>query len=105
MKHIQYICIDEMSFIGPKLVVQIFYSLAFMQIEIWLRVFQKKTNYSFDNWSIIIVSDLGQVLLVMDKPIYARETIETCLWTNFTTLIILQTVFRKKGNHVAQVHF
>ena len=85
MKHIQYILIDEMSFIGPKL---------FVQIEIHLHEFFPKTNnHSFNNRSIIIVGDLGQLPPVMDRPIYARETLGKCLWTNFTTVIILETIF------------
>ena len=51
MKHIQYILIDEMRFIGPNL---------FVQIEIPLReCFPETNNHSFRNQSIILVGDLG----------------------------------------------
>ena len=56
-----------MRFIGPKI---------FVQIEIHLRKwFPKTNNHSFDNRSIILVGDLGQLPLVMDNPIYAGETL------------------------------
>ena len=58
MKHIQYILIDEMSFIGPKL---------FVQIDSRLReCFLEKNNHSFGNRSIFLVGDLGQLPPVMD---------------------------------------
>ena len=94
-KHIQYILIDEMSFIGPKF---------FVQIESRLHeCFPENNNYSFDNRSIIIVDDLGQLPLVMDKPIYAKATLGKCLWIDFTTVIILETIFHQKGTDVAQL--
>ena len=84
-KHIQYILIDEMSFIGPNL---------FMQIEIRLcEFFLETNNHSFGNQSIIIVGDFGQLPPMMDRPIYAEETLGKCLWIDFSTIIILETIF------------
>ena len=97
MKHIQYIVIDEMSFIGPKL---------FVQIESRLHECCPETNkHSFDNQSIILVGDLGQLPPVMERPIYAGETLGKCLWTYFTTIIILEIVFRQMGTDVTQLCF
>ena len=73
MKHIQYILIDEMSFIGPKLFVDIESRLC--------ECFPETNNHSFGNRSIILVGDLGQLPPVMDRPIYAGETMGKCLWT------------------------
>ena len=85
MKHIQYILIDEMSFIGPKL---------FVQIESRLReCFPEKNNHSFGNRSIILVGDLGQLPHVMGKPLNAGATLGNHLWIEFITVIILDTIF------------
>ena len=97
MKHIQYILIDEISFIGPKL---------FMQIESHLReCFPKTNNHSFDNRSIILVGYLGQIPPLMDMPIYAGETLGKCLWKDFTSVIILETILWKMGTDVTQLRF
>ena len=97
MKHIQYILIDEMSFIGPKL---------FMQIEIPLcDCFPETNNHSFKNRSIIRVGDLGQLPPVMGRPIYARETLGKCLWKDFTSVIILEIILWKMGTDVTQLCF
>ena len=67
MKPIQYILIDEMNFIEPKL---------FVQIESHLReLFLETNDHSFDNWSIILVGNLGQLLPVMD-----RKDMQEKLW-------------------------
>ena len=51
MRHIRYILIDEMSFLGSRL---------FMQIDARLReAFQDKNNCPFGGRSIILVGDLG----------------------------------------------
>jgi ATP-dependent DNA helicase PIF1 len=98
MKHIHYILIDEMSFIGSRL---------FVQIESRLReAFPKKKNhYSFGSCSIILVGDLGQLPPVMDKPLYARETPGRSLWTTFTTVVKLETIFWQQGISVTQSRF
>jgi len=67
MEHIQYILVDEMSFIGHKL---------FMQIEACLHEFiLEKNTYLFENQSLILVGNLGQLPPMMNKPIYAGETL------------------------------
>ena len=89
MKHIQYILIDKMSFIGPKMFVQIDSRLH--------ECFPKKNNCSFRNCSIILVGDLGQLPPVMDKPLYAGETLGNRLWIEFRTIIILETLLQQGG--------
>jgi hypothetical protein len=85
MKHIHYILIDEMSFIGSRL---------FVQIESRLReAFPERNHCSFGYRSIILVGDLGQLPPVMDKPLYAGTTPGRSLWTTFTTVIKLETIF------------
>jgi hypothetical protein len=65
MKHIRYVLIDEMSFIGTKL---------FMHIEILLReAFLENNNFPFSHCFIILVGDLAQLPPVMDTPLYAGQ--------------------------------
>ena len=56
-------------------------------------------------WSIILVGDLGQLPHVMDMTIYAGETMGKCLWTKFTSVIILETIFHQMGTDVTQLRF
>jgi hypothetical protein len=92
MKHIHYVLIDEMSFIWPKL---------FVQIESCLcEAFLENNNFPFGHCSIILVNDLGQLSPVMDTPLYARETPSKSLWNSFTTIVTLQTIFHQQGQDV-----
>ena len=78
----------------------------FMQIESHLHeCFPETNNHSFDNRSIILVGYLGQLPPVMDRPIYVGETLGKYLWTEFTTVIILETIFRQMGIDVTQLRF
>jgi len=82
MKHIRYVLIDEMSFIRPKL---------FVQIEIRLReAFPETNNFPFSHFSIILVGDLRQLRLIMDTPLYTGETPGMSLWNSFTVVATLQ---------------
>jgi ATP-dependent DNA helicase PIF1 len=97
MKHIRYVLIDEMRFIGPKL---------FVQIESRLReAFPETNNFPFDHCSIILVGDLGQLPPVMDIPLYTCATPGRSLWNSFTTVVTLQTSFHQQGQDIQQVQF
>ena len=67
MKPIQYILTDEMNFIEPKLFVHIESRLC--------ELFLETNDHSFDNWSIILVGNLGQLPPVMD-----RQDMQEKLW-------------------------
>ena len=41
----------------------------------------------------------------MDMPIYAGETLGKCLWKDFTSVIILETILWKMGTDVTQLRF
>ena len=84
-----------MSFIGPKLFVQLTGACVSASQK-------RKKNHSFDNRSIILVGDLGQPPPVMDKPLYAGATLGNRLWIEFRTVIILQTLFRQTGTDGTQ---
>ena len=72
MRHIRYVLIDEMSFIGPSL---------FIQIDSRLHeAFPKNKSTPFGGRSIILVGDLGQFPPVRDKPMYAGKTTGKVLW-------------------------
>jgi ATP-dependent DNA helicase PIF1 len=103
MKHIHYILIDEMRFIGSRLL----YKLKVVVVRHFLKKKKKKkkNHYSFGYCSIILVGDLGQLPPVMEKPLYAGETPGRSLWTTFTTVIKLETIFRQQGISVTQSCF
>ena len=97
MIHICYVLIDEMSFIGPKLL---------MQIESRLHeAFPENNNFSFSHCSISLVGDLGQLPPIMDTHLYAREILGRSLWNTFTTVVTLQILFRQQGQDEEQIHF
>lgn len=67
MRHISYVLIDEMSFIGPRL---------FIKIDSRLReAFPEINGCRFGGTSMILVGDLGNLPSVKDKPLYAGITI------------------------------
>jgi hypothetical protein len=77
MRHIRYILIDGMSFIRPRL---------FIQIDSRLReAFPENKSSPFGGRSIILVGDLGQLPPAKDKPLYAGNTIGKVLWKNSTS--------------------
>ena len=93
LKHIRYILIDEMSFIGPKLLHQVDQRLR--------EAFPLKRNFPFGGCSIILVGDLGQLPPVKDIPLYAGTSYGTALWNTFTTVITLDKIFRQQGQNSA----
>lgn len=68
MKDTQYIIIDEMSFIGSKLFVQIDRHTC--------EGFSENNNYIVGYWSTLLIGHRGQLTLVMDKPMYTRQLLE-----------------------------
>jgi ATP-dependent DNA helicase PIF1 len=85
MRHIRYILIDEMSFLGPRL---------FIQIDSRLReAFPDNKSSPFGGRSIILVGDLGQLPPVRDKPLYASNIAGKVLWNKFNIVVTLDTIF------------
>ena len=83
--HIRYILIDEMSFIGPKML---------NQIDAQLRWdFPSNCTIPFGGCSIILVGDFRQLPHVKDIPMYTGSSIGTTLWRTFDTFIMLETIF------------
>ena len=89
MRHVKYVLIDEMSFIGRNLLTSIDSRLR--------QAFPKNSYVPFGGRSIILVGDLGQLPPVMDKPIYASDGQVKGLWNSFTTVVTLDTLFRQDG--------
>ena len=86
-----------MSFIGPRL---------FIQIDSRLReAFLEKRSVPFGGRSLILVGDLGQLPPVIDKPLYVGNTAGRVLWKYFTKVVTLDTVFRQQGTDPNQVKF
>ena len=61
MRFVKYILIGEMSFIGRNLLTQIDARLC--------QAFPEDANVPYGGRSIILVSDLGHLPPVMDKPL------------------------------------
>ncbi|XP_059065785.1 uncharacterized protein LOC131857361 [Cryptomeria japonica] len=97
LKHIKYILIDEMSFLGPKLLLKIDNRLR--------QAFPNNQHDSFGGVSMILVGYLAQLPLVMDKPIYASHSTALSLWHSFTIVITLDTIFRQQGASIRQQQF
>jgi len=97
IKHVKYILIDEMSFIGHKMLEHIDYCLH--------EGFLENSNICFGGRSIILVGDLGQLPPVMDRPPYASDNHAKLLWQRFKTIITLDTVFRQEGDTEDQKRF
>jgi ATP-dependent DNA helicase PIF1 len=97
LKHIRYILIDEMSFIGPTL---------FSHIDKCLReAFPLHKNTPFGGFSIILIGDLDQFPPIKDIPLYASASHGSTLWCSFNTMITLQTIFCQQGDDPSQVTF
>ena len=71
IQHIHYILIDEMSFIGPKMLTQIDACL--------LQSFPSHCIIPFGGCSMILLGDLRQFPPVKDIPMYAGSSIGTAL--------------------------
>lgn len=97
LHHVEYILIDEISFIGLKML---------SRIDDRLReALPLHRNAPFDNHSIIFVGDLGQLLPMKDIPLYVGTSCGTALWCNFDTFITLSIVFCQRGANLSQVTF
>jgi len=97
MCNIEYILIDEMNFIGPKLFTKIDSHL--------LEAFPHKKHQCFGGVSIILIGDLAQLSPVMDKPIYASHSTARMLWETFTIIITWETILHQGGDSQAQKMF
>jgi len=89
MKHVKYILIDEMSFIGRNML---------MHIDSRLRqAFPHNKEVPFGGISIIFVGDLGQLRPIIERPTYACEGHAKELWNLFTNVVTLDTIFKQDG--------
>ena len=95
LKHVKYIMIDEMSFIGRNLLQNIDKRLQ--------QAFPKNEKVIFGGRSIILVGDLGQLPPILDEIIYACERIAKELWNSFTT-VTLDTKMEKEINKYIFIH-
>ena len=97
MRHIKYILIDELSFIGRKLLTY---------IDVRLRqAFLENSNVPFGGRSNILVGDLGQLSPIMDIPTYACDGPAKEVWKTFRTIVTLDIVLRQNGQSNDQKRF
>ncbi|XP_059068265.1 ATP-dependent DNA helicase pfh1-like [Cryptomeria japonica] len=96
-KQLQYILIDETSFLVPKLLLRIDNRLR--------QALPHRQHKPFGGVSIILVGDLGQLPPMMDKPLYASHSIALALWGSFQTVVTLDTSFRQQGASYIQQQF
>ena len=76
-----------MSFIGPRL---------FIQIDSRLQeAFPEKMSVPFGGRSLILVRDLGQLPPVRDKPLDVGNMSGRVLWKDFRKVFTLDTIFRQ----------
>ena len=83
-----------MSFIGPKMLTQIYACLR--------QAFPSHYTILFGGCSIILVGGFGQFPLVKDIPMYVVSFVGTTLWCTFYTFIALETIFRQQVNSPSQ---
>lgn len=97
MRHIRHILIEEMSFIGPRLCIQ---------IDSHLReAFPENKDYPFGGSFIILVGDLGKLPLVKDKPLYVGIINRNFLWESFSIVVTLDKIYMQQGDNLRQVYF
>lgn len=97
LKDIRYILIDEMSFIGPKLLLKIGSRLN--------EAFPHHKHSYFGGVSMIRIGDLTQLPPIMDKPIYTSHSNAITLWNQFTTIIALKKMFCQQGESLKHSEF
>ena len=86
-----------MSFIGPRLFIQIDYRLC--------EAFPENKSTPFGGRSIILVGDLGQLPPIRDKPMYVGKTTSKVLWEKFNIVVTLDTIFRQQCDDPKQSSF
>ena len=97
MRHVQYILIDEMIFVGPTL---------FVQVDSCLHeAFPKNKDCPFGGRSIILVGDLAQLPPIKDKSLYAGQTTGKFLWESFNNVVGLDKIFRHEGDDPRKAYF
>lgn len=89
MYYIRYILIDEMSFIGRKLLERIGMRLH--------EAFPNHNQIPFGGRSIMLFDDLGQLPLVKGIPMYGSISNGGILWRSFTKFITLSKIFHQIG--------
>ena len=95
--HVTYILINEMSFIGPKIL---------SQIDDRLReVFPSYQNVPFTNQPFILVGKLGKLPLMKDISMYVDTSRDNALWHNLYMVITLSTIFHQQGTNPLQITF
>lgn len=97
LKDIRYILIDEMSFIGLKLLLKIDSQLH--------KAFPHHKHSYFGGISMILIGDLTQLPPIMDKPIYTSHSNAITLWNQFTTIITLKMMFLQQGESLKKSQF
>ncbi|XP_057832940.2 ATP-dependent DNA helicase pfh1-like [Cryptomeria japonica] len=96
-RHVKCLLIDEMSFLGPKLLLKIDNRLH--------QAFLDKQHEAFGGLSMILVGDLGQLPPIMDKLAYASHSTALNLWQSFTIVVTLHTIFRQQGTSIKKQEF
>ena len=97
LKYIKYIIIDEMSFLGPKLLLKIVSRLR--------EALPHRKYVHFGGVSVIFFGDLAQLPLVMDKWIYTSNLTTKLIWDQFTIVATLQTIFQQERETTTQDFF
>lgn len=96
-KSIGYILINEMSFIGPKLL---------LKIDSRLReTFPYKTHLYFGGLPMVFFGYLAKLPPIMDMPIYTSCVGAQLLWENFTIVATLEMLYHKQRDSGQQMHF
>lgn len=96
-KHLFYILIDEMSFLGPQLLIKVDNRLR--------QAFPTRHHEPFAGLSVVLVGNLGQLPPIMEKPLYASHSTMLTLWHSFTDVITLDVSFRQQGLSPSQIQF
>lgn len=96
-KHINYILIDEMSFLGSKLLLKI-------DSQLW-QACLGRNFHPLGGVSIILMGDLAQLPPIMENPIYSSQSILLGLWHTFNIVGMLETIFHQHGQYESQQQF
>ena len=78
----------------------------FIQIDSHLcEAFPEKNSVPFGGRSLILIGDLGQFPLAIDKPLYVGNMTSMVLWKYFKNIVTLDTIFHQQGTDPNQVNF